>query len=65
MTQDKLKPCPFCGAHMNLSDDGDLVAWHKHDCFFILLEEDELDLTDEEIKGLFIEAWNRRSDNGA
>ena len=61
----EVKTCPFCGARMNVSVAGDLVAWHKNDCFFILLEKDELELTDDEIRDLFIRAWNRRVNNGS
>ena len=61
---DKLKPCPFCGAIMNLSKDGELVAWHDSSCFFVLLEDGELNLTDEQLNDSFVKAWNRRVNNG-
>lgn len=60
----ELKPCPFCGAPMTLTASGDLWAWHDELCFFNLLDEHEVDLTEEEIKAEFIKAWNRRADNG-
>ena len=56
-----LEPCPFCGAPMTLAADGSLWAWHKVDCFFQLLYEHEVDMTDDEIKDAFVEAWNRRA----
>lgn len=63
-TMDKLKPCPFCGAKMNLSKGGELVAWHASDCFFVLLEDEEVNLTYEQITDLFVKAWNRRVNDG-
>ena len=57
----ELKPCPFCGVAMNEAN-GQLFGWHKVDCFFTLLDEHEVDLTEEEIKSAFVEAWNRRAD---
>lgn len=59
----ELKPCPFCGVAMN-EVNGQLFGWHKADCFFTLLDEHEVDLTDEEIKAAFVKAWNRRVGNG-
>lgn len=60
----ELKPCPFCGAKMNLFPGGRLFAWHEENCFFQLLEEREVGMTGEEIIEEFIKAWNRRVDNG-
>ena len=59
----ELKPCPFCGTPMNLGRDGQLFGWHKNDCFFNLLNEHEVDMTEEEIKTAFVEAWNRRAND--
>lgn len=55
-----LKPCPFCGCSINLTPNGELVAWHKSDCFFQLLEEQEVDMTQEQINAEFVKSWNRR-----
>ncbi len=60
----ELKRCPFCGCTMNLTANGELFAWHKSDCFFQLLEEHEVDMTQEQINAEFVKAWNRRADNG-
>lgn len=60
---DKLKPCPFCGVAMN-EIKGQLFGWHKTDCFFNLLDEHEVDMTEEQIQEEFVKAWNRRADNG-
>lgn len=61
---DKLKPCPFCGAPMNYNaSTGEIIGWHEDDCFFCWLEEDERDMTNEEIVAAFIAAWNRRASN--
>lgn len=57
----ELKSCPFCGSQMNLFD-GSLFGWHKADCFFQLLDEHEVDMTEEELRAAFIAAWNRRAD---
>ena len=59
----ELKPCPFCGAVMTLTPNGDLWGWHSVDCFFQMLEEGEGDMTEEEIKTAFVEAWNRRAND--
>ena len=60
-----IKPCPFCGAPMTLTQSGDLWAWHSVDCFFQLLDEsNEVDMNEEEIKKAFVEAWNRRAEDG-
>ena len=58
----ELKPCPFCGAKMNLLPMGRLFAWHEESCFFQLLEEREAGMTVDEDE--FIKAWNRRADDG-
>ena len=55
-----LKPCPFCGAEMNLIN-GELKAWHSLNCFFLMLKDSEVDMTQEEINARFVEAWNRRA----
>lgn len=60
----ELKPCPFCGAQMNFGAHKELVAWHKENCFFNLMDEHEVDMTEDEIKDAFVAAWNRRADNG-
>lgn len=60
-----IKSCPFCGATMNFMGDGSIFGWHKSDCFFQLLDEQEVDMTDEEIKKAFVEAWNRRAEQPA
>lgn len=57
----KLKPCPFCGAPMNLGPNGELIAWHSADCFFSFLDEHEVDMTEEELQDAFISSWNRRA----
>lgn len=60
----ELKSCPFCSAQMNLGAHKELVAWHKEDCFFQLMDgENEVDMTEDELKDAFVEAWNRRVDN--
>jgi len=60
----KLKPCPFCGAPMNLTPNGNLMAWHSVDCVFQLLDESNtVDMTEEELRAAFIAAWNRRADH--
>ena len=69
----ELKPCPFCGAVMTLTPNGDLWGWHSVDCFFQMLEvgeegfmvnkKGEGDMTEEEIKTAFVEAWNRRAND--
>lgn len=42
----ELKSCPFCGAPMNYNaSTGEIIGWHKDDCFFCWLEEDERDMT--------------------
>lgn len=61
---DGLKNCPFCGAKMNLAYNGQIVGWHDALCFFNLLDEHDVDMTEEEIKCAFVKAWNRRTDNG-
>ncbi len=61
MEKTDLKPCPFCGAAMNLGKDGTIFGWHKVDCLFYLLEEQEADMTEEECQQAFVEAWNRRA----
>lgn len=37
MTNDELKPCPFCGGKTKLMPTvgikGSLLIYHKHDCF--------------------------------
>lgn len=60
-TMDKLKPCPFCGAPINSTNH--LFGWHKEDCFFVLLEEPDQNMTEEELTEALAEAWNRRDDN--
>ena len=57
----ELKPCPFCGTPMNLAKDRTLMGFHDDDCFFCLLEEREVDMTEEELMESFVEAWNRRA----
>lgn len=61
----ELKPCPFCGAQMNLGAHKELVAWHKANCFFQLMDEHEVDMTEDELQDAFVSAWNRRDDNVA
>ena len=56
-----LKPCPFCGTPVNVNGKASLFAWHRADCFFVLLEDAEIDMTDEEITEAFAQAWNRRA----
>lgn len=56
----ELKPCPFCGVPMNFCN-GILFAFHKGDCFFQYLEENEVDLSEDEILDDFVKAWNRRA----
>lgn len=60
---DKLKTCPFCGAAMNFNpSSGEIIGWHKDDCFLLWLELDESrDMTNEEIVTEFFNAWNRRA----
>lgn len=58
----EIKPCPFCGAPMNLSAHGDIVGWHKIGCFLEMLDADEVNMTEEEIRVAFVEAWNRRAE---
>lgn len=41
--------------------NGNIFGWHKSDCFFQLLTEQEVDLTQEQINEKFIAAWNRRA----
>lgn len=61
----ELKHCPFCGAPVNLTPRGNLMAWHSADCFFQLLDEsNEVDMTEEELRAAFIAAWNRRASDG-
>lgn len=57
----ELKPCPFCGARMTLTKSNELWAWHDEYCFFNFLDDHEIDLTEDELKTEFINAWNRRS----
>lgn len=56
----ELKTCPFCGVPMNYYN-GTLFAFHKVDCFFQYLEENEVDLSEDEILDGFVKAWNRRA----
>ena len=59
----ELKPCPFCGIRMNVSREGYIVGWHKQSCFFLWLEEDDLDaMSEAEIMDGFVKAWNRREE---
>ena len=57
----ELKPCPFCGTPVNVDSKASLFACHRADCFFVLLEDAEIDMTDEEITEAFAQAWNRRA----
>ena len=60
-----LKSCPFCVAPVNITPRGNLMAWHRADCFFQLLDEsNEVDMTEEELRAAFIAAWNRRANDG-
>ena len=54
MTQDKMKPCPFCGAEES-ERDGQMGVEHKEDCYFLLMES--------ELPGspLRFMAWNSRA----
>lgn len=54
----KLKPCPFCGNPVNARKH--LAGWHKPDCFLVLLEEPDPNMTVEELTEALAEAWNRR-----
>jgi putative intracellular protease/amidase len=61
----KLKTCPFCGVPVNLTDNGEIFGWHDTKCFFSFLDETNvLDMTEEEADKAYIDAWNRRADNG-
>ena len=60
----RLRECPFCGAPVNNIGKTNIFAWHKADCFFVLLEDAEVDMTDEELTEAFAEAWNRRAGDG-
>lgn len=57
----ELKPCPFCGAPMNTDKSFGLFGWHEPDCFFVYLDEHEVDMYEEEIFTAFVESWNRRA----
>ena len=57
----KPKPCPFCGVDVNFTSDSYIFGWHEDDCFFAVLDEHEVTMTEEEIKNTFIDAWNRRA----
>lgn len=39
---------------------GVLFGWHKSDCFFQLLEKQEVDMTQDQINVEFVKAWNTR-----
>lgn len=62
MREVELKPCPFCGCPVNLTCDNAIFAWHSMNCFFSLLEEGKIDIS-EEIGEAFIKSWNRRVSN--
>jgi hypothetical protein len=53
MSQEKLKPCPFCGAQES-ERDGVIGTQHKEDCYIILME------TELPNSPLRIMAWNQR-----
>lgn len=54
-------PCPFCGAKIIYSSDGTLYGLHSLFCFFQLLEDQEVDITKDQINSAFLKSWNTRS----
>lgn len=62
----ELKPCPFCGGEA-YSQDGELYINHEDGCFISMypLNYDEFGrMGINEINQIFIDAWNRRVNNG-
>jgi len=67
-TNQKLKPCPFCGCGMRIESNRDwhkLYGSHANSCVFF---DDEPDITvpaTNDQLSLLIEDWNRRAPTGA
>ncbi len=71
MSEEKLKPCPFCGGeirymhtnHKNLHN-----RTHQYNCVkcnaYIFLNAEGRYKTADETKEEAIDTWNRRADNG-
>lgn len=63
MTEDKLKPCPFCGSKMGVGRYPKSMTWslignHDEDCIFYRICPPVV-FSEENLK-LLVDAWNRR-----
>lgn len=54
------KNCPFCKGKGYFEESEEFFAWSKLLCFFDLLEETSLGMTDEDFK-IFAKSWEPRS----
>ena len=56
---EKLEPCPFCGAKVSFDKKNGILGKHDKDCFFWVLKILPV-LSEEKSDTEFIKAWNRR-----